>query len=307
MGIHIDDRPIERRLQVRPYDRVAALLVALLVILTAVDSLALLLWLEPQFAEAPSVPPIQLEINRVGRGDHAEGYALEKEPAGAEELEEFLEPDVSMLLEAVTDAVSMTAASWDAMATDATAPSHGNGRGDWRPPGPLDIGQRDILPEWERWSLVYNTSSLDAYARQLDHFQIELGALGGGFALVDYARGFSSDVERRQGKGSEEKRIYFVWSRGTLKEFDRRLLRRAGVSTNDRIVCQFISDSLRESLLRLELAAAAPEADLAAMDRREQLAHFRRIKRTTFGVRRQGEGYEFYVMGQSYRGGKVLD
>ncbi len=300
MPTYIDDRPVEQRMKVRPYDRAAAWLIALLVILGATDSLMFLLWVSPLLGYHTEPPAIEIQLDIAGRGDHAEGYARDKEPPGVEELEEFMEPEVEMLLEAVTDVVSSTAAAWDSIASNATAPAVGSGKGDSRPPGPLGEGE-DIIPEWERWTLKYNTTTVDAYAAQLDQFNIELGAIGGGFRLVDYAKNFAGSVQKRQGKGSDEKRIYFTWAEGKLKQYDQQLLRRAGIPVSRRIVCQFIPPKLRQQLLNLELQYAAKGKDISKMTKNDYVPIFKRIKKTIFGVRRTGGRYQFYVISQAYR------
>ena len=301
MGVYIDERKAEHRLKVRPYDRAAAFLIALLTILGAADALMFLLWVSPLLGGGNEPPAMLIELDIAGRGDHAEGYERDKEPPGVEELEEFMEPEVELLLEAVTDVVSSTAAAWDSVAATANAPAVGSGKGDSRPPGPLGEGE-DIIPEWERWRINYNTTTIDVYARQLDYFKIELGAVGGGFPLVDYAANFSTSVKKRKGKGSDEDRIYFTWSEGKLKLYDQQLLRQAGISTQRRITCQFIPKDLRQKLLVLELQYAEKGKDVTKMTKTEYVLVFKRIARTVFGVKRAGGKYEFFVISQRYRG-----
>ncbi len=301
MGVYIDDRPVDQRLKVRPYDRAAAWLIALLILIGATDGLMFLLWISPFLGYEVPPPQIAIQLDIAGRGDHAEGYARDKEPPGVEELEEFMEPEVEMLLEAVTDVVSSTAAAWDSIASNATSPAVGSGKGDSRPPGPLGEGE-DIIPEWERWTLKYNTTTIEVYAQQLDQFGIELGVIGGGYRLVDYASNFSRQIRKRQGKGSDEKRIYFVCSDGKLKEYDGQLVRKAGIPTAGRIVAQFIPPELRQQLLNLELQYAVRGKNVKNLsDKNVYVPIFKRIRKTIFGVKRSGGKYQFYVISQSYR------
>ncbi len=306
MARYIDDRPVIQRMRVRPYDKAAALLIASLIFAGFFDALMFFLWLTPMLDFGKDQVAIEIVLDIAGRGDHAEGYERDKEPPGVEELEEFMEPEVEMLLEAVTDVVSTTAAAWDSVATDATAPSHGTGAGDSRPPGPLGEGE-DIIPEWERWELKYNTSTIDQYARQLDFFKIELGAVGGGHPQVDYAMNFSTNVKKRKGPGDAEQRIYFTWSEGKLKQYDNTLLSQSGIPTQRRIVCQFIPPSLRQNLLNKELQFAMDrmgiKKPLDQMTRNDYVPIFKKLAKTIFGVRRSGGKYEFYVISQRNRAG----
>src|SRR5690606_17773147 len=109
--------------------------------------------------------------------------------------------------------------------------------------------------------------------KQLDHFKIELAALGGGKTTVDYASKLSSpNPVRRSGKSEDEKRLYMTWRTGELIEADRQLLARAGVDTVGRVILQFYPPEAEAILADLEQKQAG-DRDL------------REIKRTVFGVR----------------------
>ena len=278
-------------MRVTPYERVAGWLVALLVLVGTAVLIMFLIWLTHVLVFTKEVPPIVPVENIAGRGDHAAGYERDIEAPGIEELEEEMEPQVEQLLEAVTDIVSTQAASLDAIQTDAVTSNAGKGVGDSRPPGPLGEGE-NIIPRWERWKIQYNTTTLDLYARQLDFFGIELAAAGGGRALVDYASGFSSPrPKRRQGPPDQEKRLYMVWTSGTLRRYDLQLLRRAGIPTSGRIIMQFYPKRVEDRLAALELQYA----------RRNGRQSVKEIQQTVFGVRRSGNGYEYYIISQTYR------
>jgi hypothetical protein len=187
----------------------------------------------------------------------------------------------------VTDIASSVAAAYDTIDTDALATTKGTGRGDSRPPGPEGEGQ-NVIPPWERWEIRYSSTDFAVYARQLDHFGIELGALGGS-KLVDYAYNLSRNPPAtRQGATKDEKRVYMTWRTGKLREYDEALLARASIRTSGRILMQFIPDDVNQQLHALEFATAEghpPEEWL----------------RTIFGVRSAGSGYEYYVIERSYR------
>ena len=136
-----------------------------------------------------------------GRGDHAAGFARDVEAPGVEELEEETEPQVEQLLEAVTDVVSNQAAALDSMQTNMFSSNVGSGLGDSRPPGPLGEGE-NIIPRSERWEIRYNSNSIEAYAQQLDFFEIELGAVGG-TKTVDYASKLAESPRPPRGKARE--------------------------------------------------------------------------------------------------------
>jgi hypothetical protein len=278
-------------LAVSSYDRAAGWMIALNILVGSSVLLAFLIWLSSVLEFKPDQAMLTLVENVAGRGDHAAGFARDVEAPGIEELEEETEPQVEQLLEAVTDVVSNQAAALDAMNTNMFSSNVGSGLGDSRPPGPLGEGE-DIIPRAERWEIRYNSNSIDAYAKQLDFFQIELGAVGGK-KTVDYASNLAaSSPARREGPGGDaEQRLYMTWTTGALKRFDRQLLQKASIPTQGRIIAQFYPQNVENVLANLE----------DSYMKQNGKSHIRQVKRTVFGVKRTGRGFEYYVISQTYR------
>ncbi len=277
---------------VSAYDRAASWVIALNVLVGCAVLLAFLFWLSKvmTFSRDEQATVVLVE-NIAGRGDHAAGFARDVEPPGMEELPDAMEPQVEQLLEAVTTVVSTQATALDTVQTAMVSSSTGAGLGDSRPPGPLGEGD-DIIPRGERWEIRYNSNNLTAYAQQLDYFRIEVGAVGGGEKQVDYAWNLQkSQPDVRQGPGDAEKRLYMLWTNGALKRFDQQLLRAAGVKTAGRIVVQFYPKPVEDLLARIEMEHATGNGKTSV----------KQIKQTVFGVRRQGAGFEYYVVSQVYR------
>jgi hypothetical protein len=280
------------RLASTAFDFAASWVIALNILVGAAVLLAFLFWLSRVIAFTGSEQAtVVLVENIAGRGDHAAGFERDIEPPGLEELADETEPQVEQLLESVTAVVSSEAAGLDALQTPMLSSSPGAGLGDSRPPGPLGEGV-DIIPRGERWEIRYNSNSLSVYARQLDFFGIELGAVGGGQKLVDYAahlRQPRPDV--RQGAGDAEKRLYMFWTSGALQRFDQQLLQAAGIDTAGRIIVQFYPPPVENNLAQIELEYARANGKTSV----------RQIRKTVFGVRSQGTGFEYYVISQVYR------
>lgn len=279
-------------LAVSAYDRAASWVIALNILIGSAVALMFLIWLGQKINLKGEQSDVVLVENIAGRGDHAAGIARDLEAPGADELQEETEPVVEQLLEAMTEVVSEQAASLDSLQTSMVSSKTGSGLGDSRPPGPLGEGD-NIIPRGERWRISYNSNSLEAYARQLDHFGIELGVIGGGEQQVDYARNLSkSQPDTRSGPGGEsDDRLYMLWTSGTLKRFDEQLLRAAGLATAGRIVVQFYPRSVENQLARIELEYAEENGKSSV----------KQIKKTVFGVRPDGGGFEYFVQSQRYR------
>jgi hypothetical protein len=159
----------------------------------------------------------------------------------------------------------------------------------------------DIIPRHLRWQVQYDTSDGLAYAKQLDFFGIELGAVGGGRPLIDYASSLQKGrPDSRSGQGDAEQRLYLTWTGGTLAKFDRDFLTRAGVPTARRIIVQFYPEPVENRLAIIEMEAAAkkPVEQLTPAERNQWQKAF---AKTIFGVKRTGSGYEYYVIDQKFR------
>ena len=240
-------------LQTHAVDRVSSMLMALVVIVGLAVVVMGAIYISRLDLASPDVIMLEPDDEQAaGRGDHAAGFARDFAPPGQEEVEELSEPTLEQTLEAVTDAVSTIAASIDTVESSAVEASQGSGLGDSRPPGPLGEGA-DIISRAIRWDLKFTARNVKAYAAQLDFFKIELGAIGGNVARVDYASQFSGTPQRRQGDGDAEKRLYFMWQQqGPLQQYDSQLMRTAGVNINGREIIKFISKELEDQLARLE-------------------------------------------------------
>jgi hypothetical protein len=284
-------RPDTSALGVSRYDKVAGILVALLIMIGVAVVGMFIVWLTATIRFTSHSVPVKLIENVPGRGDHAEGFERDLEAPGMEEMPELAEPQLEATMEAMTDAVSNVAASMDVVSTPSTATSKGEGgMGDSRPPGPLGEGD-NIIPRWERWEIRFESSSINAYARQLDFFKIELGAAGGGKPNVDYAYNLTKGrPDTKQGPGNKDQRLYMTWRGGTLQQFDRQLLGKAGINSNNRLVLQFYPEEVEDQLAWIE----KENADKQGKTLQEYL-------KTVFGVEADGSGWKFTVIEQRFR------
>lgn len=284
---HTDELTPPGSMRVNRFDQVSSLLMTLLLFFGVFVLLMLLLWLFERLefkGQKLVVVPVE---EPAGRGANAAGEERDFEPPAAEEVEDLLEPTLEETITAVTDAVTSVAAAVDTMSLNQGTVS----KGDSRPPGPEGEGE-NIVPRFERWQLKFTAKSLTGYATQLDHFGIELAAIGGQPG-VDYAFDFVGSPKKRRGAGGEsEQRLYFRWTDVTeFTEYDRQLLQQAGVPLSGRIVLMFISKELEEQLYQREMAYAQEKG----------YDHPRYIASTVFEVQPVRGGFEFVVIDQRYR------
>ena len=290
----VEKREEERaKLRINRFDIVTSFFMSLILFIGTFVAILFIIWITSRW----SFPPRPLEAiieEPAGRGPNPEGFERDFEPPGAEEVEELMEPTLAETLEAVTDAVSTVAASLTTTDSNSPASTQGTGAGDSRPPGPMGEGA-DIIPRFERWELRFTARDMKSYAVQLDHYKIELAAIGGSIQGVDIANNLSGSPRKRlvtDTKSADAMRLYFMWnSPSPLMQYDRQLLQQAGVQLQNRSMLKFIPQELENQLAHIELDYAKERGHQSVTE----------IAKTIFESKPAGSGYEFEVISQRYR------
>lgn len=268
-------------LKVSAYDRVASMLVALLILVGFTVLLLVMLWLTNQVFASHRTPPTGLvEVP----GDDTLADAEDLEPPGAEELADVAEPELADTLASVTD-ISTELGAMDDIDGQAARTTGSHRAGDARQKGTTGD---EMIPRHQRWEIRFAATTLPAYARQLDFFGIELGVLGRD-GKVRYAYNLAKGKpDQKTGAAEDEKRLYFSWRGGQLQEADKELLGNAGVNSSRGIMLQFYLPHVEESLAQAEQLYAG------GRDVKE-------IRKTVFGVKSEGAEFRFFVADQEYR------
>ncbi len=277
-------RPCHCGLGVSSYERVASLIVALLVLVGLAVALLFMLWLTiPSFSSTE--PTVVNLVEGDGGRDLPALTELATDTKTLVREVEFKEPEFQDTLATITKAVASKATLLeqstlsDQVGSESTGPA-----GDNRSPrsGPGPPGERR---HWEVTFFGGNTSR--TYARQLDIFKIELGVLQPK-NRVEYVRNLSKDEpNRRAGPADQERRYYLTWQKGELRKADLELVTKAGINAGSRPILKFLPPELEAELARLEQQHAGKRK--------------RQIRATYFAIRPKGDGYEFYVRNQTYR------
>lgn len=137
-----------------------------------------------------------------------------------------------------------------------------------------------------RWVVKFDEGAIDEYARQLDFFQIELGALMPDGRLI-YIKGFSQGrpTVREVKTGTGEDRLYFTWRGGGRKQADIALFKRANINAEAATIMHFYPKNTENILAQVELAYRNRKST--------------EIRRTNFSVRND-RGFKFVVVSQTY-------
>ncbi|HEX3725168.1 MAG TPA: hypothetical protein VHV08_02955 [Pirellulales bacterium] len=137
------------------------------------------------------------------------------------------------------------------------------------------------------WEIAFEDDiSMEEYAHQLDFFNIEIGAVSKA-GKIEYVSKLSNlKPQKRLGDSQHEHRLAIGWTKGNLHVVDRKLLSRAGVSSNHKDLLHYFPTAL--------------QANLATLERSYCQGDPHAIRRTRFSIRTksQGEGYEFVVVEQ---------
>ena len=103
---------------------------------------------------------------------------------------------------------------------------------------------------------MFSKATLDAYAKQLDFFKIELGILQPDNKII-YAYNLAKpkpDSRVVSNPALNEKRYYLTWRTGEMQQADRDLLAKAGVEVGDRLILKFLPKEVELELMGLEKA-----------------------------------------------------
>jgi hypothetical protein len=234
--------------------------------------------------------PVPVTLEQVAStADPNLGIAQDLEPLGAEDAPELQEPALAETLAAVSDAVSDRQAELDDVAIDGDPhSSRGSGQGDARQAGSGGEGVVERVPRAQRWEIRFVGGNLEAYARQLDFFGIELAVLSTADNAVHYASNLAQAKPEHTTKSPElEDRLYMSWRGGPLQQADRQLLEKAGITIGKGVILQFYP--------------AAVEADLALKEKAFAKGRdVNEIRKTIYGVQQDGDTYAFFVIDQKY-------
>lgn len=224
-----------------------------------------------------------------GGGASPTEIVLTFEPPGTVEAEVLSEPTVEETIKVLTDSVTNVAASLDQSQSDKALSSDGASHANDRRAGPGDANYGTV-PRFERWQLEFSARGLQDYAKQLDHFEIELGLIG---EQVDYVYDMSTLPKHRSRLPSDQdRRLYFFFtSPSPLQRYDAQLVSQAGIRVAGRMQVKFISKDLEDQLALIEMEHAKTKGHGVVSE----------IIKTIFASTPHGEGYQFQVTAQRYR------
>ena len=283
-------------LRVTRYEQVSAFLVAIVAGLVFAVVLLGFAWYSTRIPKPREPVPVELVELTGGSEDGAVGETLrvdsplEANPeAGAPESasdEPEVRESLDNVLELTDTAVTQTTRQFD-MGVRNPVGQPGSAEGTGRRPLGSGPGSGGGFPREQRWMVRFgDQANLDEYARQLDFFGIEFGAVIDGKLVYLSKLSSPRPATRTAANGANEKRLYMTWRGGGRKQADLQLFRKAGIEVGNGVIFHFYPKETEDRLARLEL------------DYRKRKAND--IRRTFFAVKSAETGYEFAVAHQTY-------
>jgi hypothetical protein len=287
----LDQEPVMR---VTQYDQVSSGMIAAVGGLAGLTILLIMIWLTNRLPADPELVPFELVEMPGGfeDGEPDETMDLESpeeeipDPSIAETSEE--QSEITEMLETVVELsenasqqVEMVIASEASNTSGKIGSASGTGK------RPLGMGPgKGGFPRDQRWFIRFDDSSVEVYAKQLDFFKIELGALFKDGRLVMLTNLSAARPKKRvlnTGKG--ENRLYMTWRGGSRKKADVDIFKKAGENAEGAMLMHFYHPETEEMLAKTETSYRNKKAT--------------EIRRTYFSVRKDGSGYKFVVTSQS--------
>ena len=285
-------RPV---LKVTRYDHVTATLIATIIGLAFTFCSLTAVWITNRLSKPDASVPLELLEMPGGFEDGAVEETLKLEspedvvddpsladaPAEENEIEEMLEN----VVELADKATNQTSQTFELATRNVGKAGSATGTGRRA----LGVGPGDGgLPREQRWFVRFSRrGTIRDYAKQLDYFGIELGALVDGQKIVYLSKLQENQPQTRsRNSGVGEKRLYMTWQGGTRQAADLQIFGKANINIGAGTIFHFYP--------------AKTESLLARLERDFKDKSVAQIRRTYFIVQSNDDGYAFVVSRQIY-------
>lgn len=275
------ERERHYKLGVNSYDRVASLLVSLLIMVGVIVLGLVIVFFARKLYLAQIVRPVGIADPRPDNA--AKGFKQDMEPPGLEDAPDLIEPQLQDTLNTITESINASSAMpSDEVIDNPGEVGKGSGYGDSRASGAGGEGGQEPARE-----IRFKPSNPAEYAKYLDHFKIELAVLGRDNKVYYAYNLIKSQPDTRVGDPLKDNRLWMNSAGSPSAALDKQLVQKAGIAGRGSIILQFYPPETQAILFRLEQQKAGKKS----LDQ---------IKRTVFRVARQGNGFAFSVESQEY-------
>jgi hypothetical protein len=278
------------------YDRVSSWTIALFLWAAAICFCVVAAWVTTRLPVPPTAVPVELVEMPGGFEDGSPDETLRVD-SPYPEIHDASPADMPSDQTEIAEALESVVESSDGVAQQIQQQFDTGIQNTGKPGSAKGTGKKGLgigpgtggMPREQRWFVRFaDRTGVDDYAKQLQFFGIELGAL-----LPDGRLAYASKLTdpappvRYAAGGAGEKRLYMTWQGGDRRGADVELFKRAGITVQaDTVIFHFYPKETESQLARLEV------------DYRGRPA--KQIRRTYFAVEPSGQGYQFTVVRQIY-------
>lgn len=283
-------------MRVTLYDSVSSWAISLFFGLLVTCSMVMVVWLTTRAAKPPDAIPVELVELPGGFEDGSPDETLRvdsPEPESRDASPAEMASDETEIAEAIESVVQMSDAATQQVQQQFESGVQNTGKvGSAKGTGRRALGSgkgTGGLPREQRWFVKFGDRiPLEEYAKQLQFFGIELGALlpDGRLAYLSNLGGPTPQV-RYAASGAGETRMYMTWQGGERRTADVQLFAKAGLEVrNDTVIFHFYPPKT--------------ENELATLEATYRNRPVKQIRRTYFSVEPEGRIYKFSVYRQIF-------
>ncbi len=281
-------------MRVTLYDWVSSWAISLFFCLLVTCSMVVVIWVANRTPKPPEAVPVQLVELPGGFEDGTPGETLrvdspEPETRDASPVE--TSDDHVEIAQAIESVVQMSETATQQVQQQFETGIQNSGKiGSAKGTGRKALGSGNGtggFPREQRWFVKFGErAALDEYAKQLEFFGIELGALLPDGRLVYLSKPTAAVPSVRYvNSGAAEARLYMTWQGGERRSADVQIFAKASIDIRgDTVIFHFYPKNTENTLAQLEL------------DYRHRQSS--QIRRTYFAVEPEGGGYKFSVYRQ---------
>ena len=281
-------------MRVTLYDWVSSWAISLFVGILLTCSLVVVVWLTNRQPKPPEAIPVELVELPGGSEDGSPDETLRvdsPEPETRDASPAEVPDDQMEIAEAVEAVVEMSEAATQQVQQQFETGIQNSGKvGRATGTGRKGLGigpGSGGMPREQRWFVKFgDRAAVNEYAKQLEFFGIEVGALlpDGRLAYLSKPTAAIPQIRYAQ-SGSGENRLYMTWQGGERRVADVQLFAKANVQIQgDTLVFHFYPKNTENMLAQLELSYRGRTVN--------------QIRRTYFAVEPDGAGYKFSVYRQ---------
>lgn len=278
------------------YDRVSSWSIALFVGLAGLCLCVVTIWISNRLPTPPQAVPVELVEVPGGFEDGSPDETLRvdsPEPEVQDASPAEIQSETTEIAEALETVVELSESATQQVQQQFDTGIQSTGKaGSARGTGKKGLGIGPGvggMPREQRWYVRFgDRAGVDEYAKQLEFFGIELGALLPDGRLV-YLSKLNEPVPATRfiASGKDEQRLYMTWQGGDRRSADVELFKRASVDIRgDTAIFHFYPKATESMLAQLELNYRNRPAS--------------QIRRTYFAVESARVGYQFTVNRQVY-------